>query len=122
MDTIAYMKDPGDSSKVICVIDEHGKLNHKKACKDANDLALLFFDEYDHVNQKDAKRFLLNSLSDDLKKQLNQTVYKNDCFIVYWLELMKILRSVTVEKYYRLMDQMKVRQVSKYPSQNIELI
>ena len=68
------------------------------------------------------KRFLINSLSDDLKKQLNQTVYKTDCFIVYWLELMKILRSITVEKYYRVMDQMKARTVSKYSGQNIELI
>ena len=32
LDTITYLKDPGDSSKVISVITDHGRFNHKKAC------------------------------------------------------------------------------------------
>ena len=91
LDTNAYLKDPGDSSKVILIIMEHGRFNHTKACKEANDTALLFHDEYDHANDRDAKKFLLNSLDDDLTKQLLEMVYKKDCFAMYWLELMHIV-------------------------------
>ena len=120
LDTITYLKDQGDASKVISVVSNHGRFNHSKACKEANDVALIHFDEYDQANQKDAIKFLLNSLDTDLRKQLLESVYKEDCFIVYWLTLMRIVRSVSVDRYYRVMEEMKRRRVTNYPAQDIE--
>ena len=57
------------------VVTDHGRFNLKQAVKDANDVALVHYVEYDHGNQMDAKKFLLASLEDDLRKQLFETGY-----------------------------------------------
>ena len=74
MDTILYLLDPGDAQKMICVITNHGGFNLKQAVKDTYDVALIYYDEYNHENQMNTKKFLLASLEDDPHKQLLKTV------------------------------------------------
>ena len=50
MNTISYLPDPGDAQKMIYVVTDHGRFNLKQAVKDANYVALVHYDDYDHGN------------------------------------------------------------------------
>ena len=120
LDTITYLKDPGDHKKVISAVTDYGKFNIDKGIKEANDTALLHFDEYDNSNQKDAKKFLCNSLSDDLYAQVYESAYKDDSFLAHWFELIRIVKSGSVEHFNNVKDRMKGRKVSQYAGENVE--
>ena len=120
MNTISYLPDPGDAQKMICVVTDHGRFNLKQAVKDANDVALIHYDEYDHGNQMNAKKFLLASLEDDLWKQLLETVYKTDFFAAYWFELMGILKSESIDRFEIIKKKIKQISIDSYKQENIE--
>ena len=122
LDTITYLPDPGDTSKMISVVTDHGRFNTKKAVQQANALCEKEFDSYDHNNQLDAQKFLYNSLSVDLKKQLMETTSKTDCFAAIWMELMGIINSVSISRFDSIKKRFKERSIASYSGENVEAI
>ena len=94
LDTITYLKDPttsGSKVQVVSVIDHHAKFDVKDATKEANTLMTNgTWDAYDLDNIRDAKEFLLNSISEDLETQLYENCEDTDSFSAYWLQLIHI--------------------------------
>ena len=84
------------------------------------DIMKLHYDEYDLNNVQDAKDFVYNSVDDELKKQLLENCTKDCSFVTYWLELMHVLKSVSLERFEALKTLMKKRKLTDYPGQNVE--
>ena len=81
LDTITYAPNPSNQRELVSVITDHARFNWKTAIVDVNDVALQYYDSYDKTNQKDAIKLLLNSISDDLKKQLYDMRHPDDSFM-----------------------------------------
>ena len=74
MDTICYRKDPiATGSTMIDVLECHPRLN-KETMKKQSSWFARHFDSYDKENDASAKMFLLNSLSEELKKPIESKI------------------------------------------------
>ena len=72
LDTIAYIPDPRDNTKVVNVIKEHAKLTGNMSTATATCEAIeQKYDKWDHKNSTEAKEFLLNSISKELEKEFS---------------------------------------------------
>ncbi len=120
LDTITYVQNPSDATKVASVIENHGLFHFKTGVKDCNDNKANHFDSYCHSNDEDAKEFLFNSLDADLEKQLYNNCDKEDSFGPTWLHLIHIVRSVSIERFDKIKQVVKLRKISDYPGENIE--
>ena len=74
------------------------------------------------TNIRDAKKFLSNSLDADLKKQLYESSENEDTFSAYWLHLVHIIKSVSIDWFDKIRDRIKARQLSDCAAENIELL
>ena len=70
MDSITYLPSPTDPDKMISIISDHGRYTLKQA-RELEKAQIALYDTYDHNNMKDAKKFLLASISGKLKTQLH---------------------------------------------------
>ena len=120
LDTIAYFQDPANPKANAYVITDHGRFDYKEDTQKANERASKHFDKFDFQNDRDAKEFLLNSVDEDLEKQLYENCDKQDCFIAYWLELIHIIRSVSVDKFDKIKQRIRNRRIANYDGENIE--
>ena len=122
LDTITYLQDPADNTQVVSVITNHARFNLKSGASKAVILYNTMFDSYDKDNDRDAKDFLMNSISDDLETQLYENCNDDDPFSVYWLNLIHIVKSVSIDRFDKIKDRIKARKIKDYPSENVELI
>lgn len=119
MDTITYLPDPHDATSMVSVITEHAKFTTEVAdtCEAPQ---MKKYDEYDHENVRDAKKFLINSLDEHLEKQIYENCKDEDSFICYWMNLMLLIRPVSIDQYDKIKERLKSRRVETYAGENIE--
>ena len=122
MDTIAYIKSPADPTELVSIIEHHALFELEEGVKLANDIKANHYDSYCHINDEDAKAFLLKSVDSDLETQLIEDSDDNDSFVAMWLHLMHIIHSVSIDRFDKIKDRMKARKVSDYAGENIESI
>ena len=124
MDTITYMEDPFNTgTEVVSVIFNHARFDYRNGVQESNTMMSNgTWDRYDWENIRDAKRFLLNSLDEDLKKQLYESRSDEDSFTAYWLNLIHIIKSVSIDRFDKIKDRIKRRKLSDYAGENIESI
>ena len=67
----------------MSVIEHHALFQLKDGVAEAAKTAKDHFDAYDHANQKDARKFLLNSVDEHLEKQLYENCNSDDTFVAY---------------------------------------
>ena len=120
LDTITYLVDPTDKTKVVSVIEHHAKFTVKAGSVSGNMLMSTMYDGYDLENVQDAKDFLTNSLDSDLEKQLNQNCKDDDSFVAWWLELIHIVKTVSFDRFDAIKDRLKARKPSDYAGEDIE--
>jgi hypothetical protein len=88
LDTITYLPNPQDASSMISILTDHAKFDHTKVASMEEPQASKY-DKYDKGNIRDAKKFLMNSLDPELKKQMHESCKDTDSFIEYWMSLMR---------------------------------
>jgi hypothetical protein len=121
LDTISYLKDPQNPEKMTSVVKDHAKFNYKEI-KGAEILQQTLYDKYDLANIRDAKKFLMNSLGPELKKRMNESCNDKDTFIVYWMNLMNMVRPATVGRFEKIKERVKNRKIKDYPGEDVEKI
>jgi len=121
MDTITYLQDPTDPSQVISVIDNHSRFDIKTGCKLSKQVAK-HYDSYDDENVRDAKKFLRKSIDANLEKQLYENCETDDNFITIWLNLIHMVRSVSINRFSKIKERIKGRKISSYAGENIQSI
>ena len=101
MDTIAYLPSPTDSTEMVSIISNHARYTLKEA-KQQEKNQLTKYDLYDHANERDAKKFLMESIDEDLETQLYENCQKTDSFIVHWMNLMLLVGSISIDRFDRI--------------------
>jgi hypothetical protein len=77
------------------------------------------FDEYDRMNDKAAKLFLVNSLSTELGALITKKMETDDTFTVVWMLILQSIQSTSIEKYEKIKSRIKARDPSSYAGQNL---
>ena len=124
LDTIAYIPDPRNNSGVVNVVKGHAKLTGDMSTATQTCEAIeLKYDRWDHKNSAEAKDFLMNSISKDLKKEFSPFYNPNtDSFALIWLKLVHHLVTSSVATFDGVKDSIRNARPSTYPGQNIQLL
>ena len=69
------------------------------------------FDRCTRANEKDATKFLTNSIDSELETQLHEDCEDNDAFAAVWLHLTHAIRSVSVDRFDKIKERMKNRSI-----------
>ena len=120
IDTPTYLRDPTQPKTVVSVLDNHALFSMNEGADEGNELAKNEFDEYTLAADRDAKNYLLNSLDSYLESQLSAKVKEDDCFVAYWLRMIHIIKSVSVDRFEAIKDRIKARKLSDFTGENIE--
>ena len=62
LDTIAYLPDPADATKLVNVTDNQALFNLETGCAKADEISTKHFDECAKANQEDASDYVVNCL------------------------------------------------------------
>ena len=87
---------------------------------EGDDLMTNKYGQYEMENVNNAKEWLLNSILSDLKKQLYQNYKEDASFIALWLNLVHIVKSVSINRFDMIKKRIEGCKVSDYVSENIE--
>ena len=113
MDSISYLPDPKDATKMISVITSHSRFTISSVRTHSGTLEPLF-DDYDRMNDKAAKRFLLDSLSKELGALIKKKTQDDDTFVIVWMLILQSIQSTSIEVF----EEIKNRIKSRHPSQS----
>lgn len=123
MDTIGYLPDPEEPTKMIPVIEYYAKYT-VEAGRESSDKLYPKFDKYDRTNDKAATEFLLESLDPKLRDTVDEKLQDEprNTFVVTWLQLIETFRRFSSEHYDKLKAQIKARRPSQYPAEDLETL
>ena len=123
MDTVTYLHDPHDQSKMLCVLTNHPMYvpHLDKSLKMAEKLSAKF-DRYDLEDDSTCKEFLLNSLGTDLKTRMLDKLKTSDTFVMAWFKFVHYLNTTSLNRFDTLKDQIKNMDPLSYEAQNLELM
>jgi len=119
MDTIAYIPDPVDDTRMINVVKNHARFTVKSASTMCAS-QVKKYDKYDMTNDRAARLYLLDSLSAALKNKVQDKISDSDTFPIVWLQFIKSIQSTSIERYEQLKKYIKERKATQYSGQDIE--
>ena len=118
LDTVTYFPDPASATEMISCILQHERLSMNDVTRSIVP-QLQFYDAYDHANDRDAVKYLLESLDDELLSELRSMKTDEDSFPVVYAYLTAILTSTSIEGYEVLKTKLKNRRATDYPGQDV---
>ena len=121
MDTITYLPSPNDDSEMISVIPNHARYTLEQTTN-LEKIQSTKYDTYDQANIRDAKKFLLNSIDESLENQMYENCPDDDTFISYWMNLMRLVGSISIDRFDKIKNRIKARNINQYPGQDISLM
>lgn len=120
MDTITYRQDPLDSLSMIDILESYPRLS-KNAMKKQSPWFLSRYDEYDHDNDLQAKRFLLASLAIKPRKRVEQKASSDVLFAELLFIFIETERPLTVDSSQALVHVVLTMTPSSFPGEDISL-
>lgn len=118
LDSVTYVADPIDPDRMSCIIHEHTRFSLERV-EAAMATQVKEYDSYDRMNDAEMTHLLMNSLEQDLAKELRDIRHDSDSFPVVWMHLIKFIRSVSIDRYEHLKARIKSRKPSQYPGQDM---
>ena len=91
MDTITYLKDLGDPTKMVNLLTDHTQFTQayiKTTIKEQHKL----YDSYDHLNSHQACYAHLDSLDATFKMYVKACLPNDFCFLLVWMQVIKALQ------------------------------
>lgn len=121
LDTLAYLPDPRNPTKVLSVVDYHARFtgDMEKSLKSCADCKLTY-DSWDKKHDHDAKKFLFNSLSDITIEKFKPFHNDDDSFAATWLKLVQHLVTTTSKTFDGKKEQIRSLKPQHFAGQNIE--
>ena len=121
LDTIGYLPDPKDPTKVQSVVTFHARFtgDMEKSLAGSKQINKLF-DSWDRKNDYEARQFLLSSLSDSVKDGFETFHEQDDTFSATWLKLVHYLVTTTSKTYDDMKESIRKKRPQQYPGQDIE--
>ena len=121
MDSIAYLPDPTDGTKMTNVVKAHARYTVQSAEVLVRN-QLVRYDKYDKTNDKAARAYLLASLVPTLSNKVSEKLEDTDPFPIVWLQFLKSIQSTSIERFEDLKNSIKLRLPSQYSGENLELL
>jgi hypothetical protein len=118
MDSISYLPDPKDATKMISIITSHSRFTISSMRTHSGTLEPLF-DDYDRMNDKAAKRFLLDSLSKELGALIKKKTQDDDTFVIVWMLILQSIQSMSIEVFKEIKNHIKSRHPLQYSGENL---
>ena len=121
LDTMGYLPDPRDNTKVYSVVTHHARFTGDigKSLKVCADLKVLF-DGWDKKHDFESREFLLASLSREVKEGFQTFHDKSDSFSATWLKLVHYLVTTTAKTFDKMKEQIRTKRPQQYAGQDIE--
>ena len=120
LDTITYLRDPLDSSKVLSVVMSHAMFSADiKTTKKSADYFAERFDDFDRSNDEAAKLFLLDSLEPKLALLLERKVKDDDGFVLVWLRLVQLVVAPSLDRWDILKNKFRSASLKGYTGQDV---
>jgi hypothetical protein len=118
MDSISYLPDPKDATKMISIITSHSHFTISSVRTHSGTLEPLF-DDYDRMNNKAANCFLLDSLSKELGALIKKKTQDDDMFVIVWTLILQSIQSTSIEVFEEIKNHIKARHPSQYSGENL---
>jgi hypothetical protein len=118
LDTIAYLPDAVDTTRVSSVVTEYTRFSVDSATKQAQ-LIVNKYDEYDTANDHEACEFLLNSLDPTLADDLRMDRRDGDNFPIMYIRLIRLIRSTSIDHFDTLKATIRKVKASQFPGQDL---
>ena len=126
LDTIAHARDPfhPNEKPMVMVIKNHARYtsNLEYNIEKINEFAQANYDEFDQLNDNDAQELLFNSISDQLRSDLQLVVENSDCFVSMYLRLMDLVVSVSSAHHDKLRESIRTTLPNKYPGEDVKAL
>ena len=119
MDTIAYLADPEDPTKMTNVVKSHARYTVDTA-KVLSQAQILKYDKYDRTNDVAAKAYLLASIEASLSNKVEEKLEEGDTFPIVCLQLIKTIQSTLLQRFEDIKQSIKKRHPSQYAGENLE--
>ena len=118
LNTIAYCNDPSDANEMIYVLKEYPRL-HSKTIKTQTIYCKPLWDHYNKENDEAARKFLLESLKDNLHKRLDEKVKDEDTFAKVFLVLIETMLPYSTGLFNSIEKKAKRIHPKNFQGQNI---
>lgn len=121
MDTISYLPDPSDPTKMESIVEVPNKFTKTYVATQVDNYEALF-DSYDNLNGRTAIAFVLSSLSPELERKVTEALVSttNPSFYLVWMTLIEKIRVISVARFDILEKKVKSRKPTDYPGQNLD--
>ena len=106
MDTIMYLKDLGDPTKMVNLLTDH-TLFTQAYIKTAIEEQCKLYDSYDHSNNHEACYALLDSLAATFKTYVEACLPDDFCFLLIWMQVIKALQSDLLEHFKTMRQELQ---------------
>ena len=118
MDTISYLPNPADTTKMPNVVTEHTSFLSNYISTTATFQTALY-DQYDIQNNMATIHLFKDSLSSKLLQQVTNHLKPDMCFLQAWIVLITVVQTDSLEKYEKLKHTINSRTPFLYAGQNI---
>ena len=118
MDSISYLPDPKDTTKMISVITSHSRFTITSV-RDHRQTFKPLYDEYDLMNDKAAAHFLIDSLSPEFGALIKKKTKDDDTFTIVWMLVLQSIQSTSIEVLEQIKMRIKARHPSQYSGENL---
>jgi hypothetical protein len=121
LDSITYLPDPQDPSKMIFIIQHYSKFELQTTIEASRYLRKTKFDRYDRNNDDSARNWLLNSLDPELKDDVTKRVKSSDGFCVNWLQMIRLVQSTSFNRFETIKREIQQDlTIFKFPGQSVK--
>jgi hypothetical protein len=121
MDTITYLPDADDVSKMISVIGDYSKFNlQTTVMMSSAQIRKTSFDRYDRNNDDSARNWLLASVDDSLKKDISERLSLFDGFASHWLQMIHLIESTSYKRFTNIKEDIERLTVHQFPGQSVK--
>ena len=119
MDTILYLPDPADTTRMIIITTYYSKFTIDSA-RDAMTKLTPLWDQCDWRNNRDLMACLMNSL-DSRSEQLvlDHKLDTDDTFVVIWMIMLRSIASVSITRHTDLKDKLRGLEPAQFSGHNI---
>ena len=118
MDTIAYLRNPLDSTKMLFIISEHPKYTLTKV-KELMAEQIKLYDKYDRNNNISARDFLLNSLEKSFRRQVQDQSREVSSFPELFMVVVNIVTHDSPQHWEQVKREMRSLLPQNYGGQDI---
>lgn len=120
LDTITYLQGPDGT--MVSIITDHAKFTMEEAETAEREQFTKHYDLYDKSNVIDAIEYVTSTLDDHLEEQVHQVQVAGEGFIVFWMKLMSIIKSTSIDYYESIKTKIRGLRIANEPGQDVTLL